>query len=211
MDQNLHHLVTQVLQVTVHHRLIGTDPERHPENSMTHNKIQYLCTLCSRLLRAMIKGNVHYAMRISPYIPFLQSQVGSGINVFDTIMQIFKDNRMLLEQMTEEVLDCFVQLAVNRQFQHLNFLAELCVCDGHGIPKNQRIICDRVMKESDLLLQMRLHEGKVCACAHVQTHGALRPLEGVPISMCAWASAFAASARIHPFAACVWRAPKPRY
>lgn len=160
MDQNVHHIVIQMLQVTLFQQL---DPNSTAEHPLTHNKIKFLCTLCYRLLRLMIKGTINYALRLSQYIPFMQSQVSLGIGVADTIMEVFKDNRVLLEQMTEDVLDCFVQLAQKRYSRYLIFLAELCICEEVGIPKNQRIICNRLLtqRRGNLLLPMRMYDDEV--------------------------------------------------
>ena len=56
-----------------------------------------------------VKGSPPNAMQLSKYIPFMQSQLPYGFRVADTLMEIFKDNRGLLEEMNEEVLTCFVR------------------------------------------------------------------------------------------------------
>ena len=76
-------------------------------------------------------------------------------------MEIFKDNKPLLEQLNEDILTCFVQLCTHpkKQAQYLNFLCELCVCEGAAIIKNQDIICQRLMANFDnIVLPMKLDE-----------------------------------------------------
>ena len=77
-------------------------------------------------------------------------------------MQIFKDNRVLLEQSNEEVLQCFVGFPSYRtghNARYLNFLCQLCVCNGFGIPKSQDIICQNVMDPANQrLLPMKMDD-----------------------------------------------------
>ena len=112
--------------------------------------------------RPQVKGNSHFAMRLSEYIPFMQTQLECGFNVADTIMEIFKDNKLLLErEITGDILDCFIGHLdhIGFQRQYINFLSELCVCQGQGIPANQDRICAGVLKDrSHLLLPLRLTE-----------------------------------------------------
>ena len=70
----------------------------------------------------------------------------STLLVADTLMEIFKDNRVLLEQLNEKVLRCFVGhppgstdsvASAGHNARYLDFLGHLCVCDGVGIPTNQ--------------------------------------------------------------------------
>eukprot|EP00667_Euglena_gracilis_P000060 EG_transcript_60 len=159
MDQNVHLLLLRMLKLLSLQRL----DKPHQDWPLVHHKVKYLCQLCYRLLRHMVRGSVHYALRLAPHVPFLQSQVKLGFGAVEAIVEVFRNNRVLLEQIDEEVLDCLVQMAYKEHAKCLTFLAELCVCETVGIPKTQQIVCQRLLTETrgDLLLPLRYHAGTV--------------------------------------------------
>lgn len=56
-----------------------------------------------------VKGNSRHALHLSGYIQFMQSQLPCGFAVADTIIELFRDNRVVLEGLPEEVVDGFVR------------------------------------------------------------------------------------------------------
>ena len=68
--------------------------------------------------------------------------------------EMFHDNRKLLDEMPERLVNCFVSMCTERvqQAGYIKFLCELCVCDGQGILKNQSVICKRLLEDNSSLL-----------------------------------------------------------
>eukprot|EP00667_Euglena_gracilis_P000026 EG_transcript_26 len=106
-----------------------------------HWALQRLCILGYRLLKLMVRGNPENGRQLSQFIPFMQTQLFSPLPVADTVSEIFNGNRRLLEHLTEDLIKCFLGSETQPQNpSYMNFLCQLCVCDGVGIPNNQRII-----------------------------------------------------------------------
>eukprot|EP00667_Euglena_gracilis_P000792 EG_transcript_792 len=166
LDQGVHHLVVEMLRCP----FAGVDDSppaillaevEQPE----HRLVSHICRLGYRLLQLMVKGNSRHALHLSGYIQFMQSQLPCGFAVADTIIELFRDNRVVLEGLPEEVVDGFVRHMdrwrgpgdLSPAWVH--FLSELCVCEGQGIPLNQARVCSGVLAErSHLLLQLRLND-----------------------------------------------------
>ena len=64
------------------------------------------------------------------------------------MIQIFRDNKTLLQQMPDAVLQCvvgFLDFPHEHRAGYLRLLSEICCCAGEGVPKIQNFICETVL------------------------------------------------------------------
>eukprot|EP00667_Euglena_gracilis_P000044 EG_transcript_44 len=165
LDQGVHHLVVDILK-----RPFRT--EENPGGRLEladvylphHRPLYTCCIMCYRLLRQMVRGEATFALELAEHIPFMQRHVGQRLRVAETLLEIFHDNRLLLGQLSEDVLAYFVKIcATNRRnAQYLDFLCVLCLCEGAPITRNQDVICQQLLKKkAHVLLPMQRQQGQV--------------------------------------------------
>ena len=107
-----------------------------------HRCLHTMCVLSYKLLKAMVRGSARFALMLSEHIPFMQTHLGERLNASETLMEIFQNNRSLLEHLNEEILSYFVKICgtKKRHAQYLDFLCVLCLCDGTPVTRNQ-VLC----------------------------------------------------------------------
>ncbi|XP_078311676.1 inositol 1,4,5-trisphosphate-gated calcium channel ITPR2-like [Crassostrea virginica] len=85
---------------------------------------------------------------IAKYIDFFQSQFELregqiGLNSVHMVMELIRDNRKIVDRISHEHIDTFVNLLQrDKNHRYLDLLGVLCVCDGVSIADNQRYITE---------------------------------------------------------------------
>ncbi|XP_064627454.1 inositol 1,4,5-trisphosphate receptor type 1-like isoform X9 [Lineus longissimus] len=101
----------------------------------------------------MIGNSRKNALYFAKYIDFFQTQFSVkgdiGLNVAQMIVELVRDNRKIVDRITKDQMDQFVDLLrENLNYRYLDLLRVLCVCDGIAIPDNQSYIVQRwLMKD----------------------------------------------------------------
>ncbi|XP_062618413.1 inositol 1,4,5-trisphosphate receptor type 1-like [Saccostrea cucullata] len=101
----------------------------------------------------MIGKSRKNALYMAKYIDFFQTQFtqkgGIGLNVAQMIVELIRDKRKIVDRITKNNIDTFLQLLrTNQNYRFLDLLHVLCVCDGVAIPNNQTYIVDQWLRES---------------------------------------------------------------
>ncbi|XP_059139568.1 inositol 1,4,5-trisphosphate receptor type 1-like isoform X3 [Physella acuta] len=91
------------------------------------------------------------ALYIAKYIDFFQTQFtqkgGIGLNVAQMIVELIRDKRKIVDRITQNHIDTFIQLLRNNPSYHfLDLLHVLCVCDEVAIPNNQSYIVQQWLR-----------------------------------------------------------------
>ncbi|CAL1526674.1 unnamed protein product [Lymnaea stagnalis] len=97
------------------------------------------------------------ALYIAKYIDFFQTQFtqkgGIGLNVAQMIVELIRDKRKIVDRITENHVENFIQLLrKNPSYHFLDLLQVLCVCDQVAIPNNQTYIVERWLRTIKKLL-----------------------------------------------------------
>jgi len=127
----------------------------------------YICQLCYRLLKQVIKDNPECERALSKpeIVGFMQTQLGYQLKTADTLMELFKDNRFLLDTLKDAHIDEFFKLIdeVGKLSRYMNFLNALVTCHGEGHPKNQEKICKLLLKTHarNCMIDVKLESGVV--------------------------------------------------
>ncbi|XP_074663089.1 inositol 1,4,5-trisphosphate-gated calcium channel ITPR3-like [Tubulanus polymorphus] len=101
----------------------------------------------------MIGNSRKNALYFAKYIDFFQTQFSIkgdiGLNVAQMIVELVRDNRKIVDRITQTQIDEFVDLLrENQNYRYLDLLKVLCVCDGVPIPDNQTYVAQRwLMKD----------------------------------------------------------------
>nr|XP_022341733.1 inositol 1,4,5-trisphosphate receptor type 2-like isoform X6 [Crassostrea virginica] len=101
----------------------------------------------------MIGKSRKNALYMAKYIDFFQTQFtqkgGIGLNVAQMIVELIRDKRKIVDRITKNNIDTFLQLLrTNKNYRFLDLLQVLCVCDGVAIPNNQSYIVEQWLRES---------------------------------------------------------------
>lgn len=108
-----------------------------------------ICRLSYRLLKQVIKGNSENQQWLSSVdeIQFMEEQI-SFPDAIATLMELFKDNRTLLDRTTIEQISFFVLLLKEqgKDSNFIQFLSILCVCKGSALAKNQLLVCEKLVR-----------------------------------------------------------------
>jgi hypothetical protein len=82
----------------------------------------------------------------------------------DTLMELFRDNRRLLDSLTDDQIFFFILFLQEkgRDPSFIKFLSVLCSCQGVALPKNQNFILQKLVEERpDLLIPLMMDDEKV--------------------------------------------------
>ncbi|XP_033761182.1 inositol 1,4,5-trisphosphate receptor type 3-like isoform X6 [Pecten maximus] len=85
---------------------------------------------------------------IAKYIDFFLSQFEYkegqiGLNAAHMVMELIRDNRKIVDRISHEHIDKFVELLRrDKNYRYLDLLSVLCVCDGVSIADNQKYITE---------------------------------------------------------------------
>ena len=85
---------------------------------------------------------------------FLQG--GIGLNVAQMIVELIRDKRKIVDRITTNHLDIYIDLLQSHQnYRFLDLLQVLCVCDGVAIPNNQTYITEKWLRSIKVTLMNR--------------------------------------------------------
>ena len=66
-----------------------------------------------------------------------------GLNAARMVMELIRDNRKIVDRITHDHIDKFVDLLRrDKNYRYLDLLSVLCVCDGVAIADNQKYITE---------------------------------------------------------------------
>ncbi|XP_046366515.2 inositol 1,4,5-trisphosphate receptor type 3-like isoform X5 [Haliotis rufescens] len=99
----------------------------------------------------MIGKSRKNALYFAKYIDFFQTQFtqkgGIGLNVASMIVELIRDKRKIVDRITNNHIDIFIQLLrSNQNYRFLDLLQVLCVCDCVAIPNNQSYIVQQWLR-----------------------------------------------------------------
>ena len=140
-----------------------------------------VCNYGYNLLRQMVCGNPAFALRLLEAVPFMITQLASCWHAADTLSEMFHNNSRLVQQMPDGLVTCFVRLCIEERSHggYIKFLCELCVCEGHGILRNQSLICRWLLEEGQdkILPRMKVRDEVVVVHVPEQEFASLRSSE----------------------------------
>jgi hypothetical protein len=101
---------------------------------------------------------------VAKYISVIQGQIGVIPEATDTLMELFRDNRRLLDSLTDDQIFFFILFLQEkgRDPSFMKFLSVLCSCQNVSLPKNQNFILQKLVEERpDLLIPMTMDDSKI--------------------------------------------------
>ena len=89
-----------------------------------------------------IVGNLMLRLILKKYVYYsLQGKI--GLNAARMVMELIRDNRKIVDRITHDHIDKFVDLLRrDKNYRYLDLLSVLCVCDGVSIADNQKYITE---------------------------------------------------------------------
>ncbi|XP_077987360.1 inositol 1,4,5-trisphosphate-gated calcium channel ITPR1-like [Glandiceps talaboti] len=128
-------LLVQISQLSY----IGTNDERF--------SVQIIVE-CYNVMHTYVLGDSRKnELYIARFIDFFQTQIlregEIGLHAAHMVMELFQDNRKIIDRITRQQIDSFVDLLRgNKNYRYLDLLSVMCVCDGVAIPDNQSYITE---------------------------------------------------------------------
>ncbi|XP_070537450.1 LOW QUALITY PROTEIN: inositol 1,4,5-trisphosphate-gated calcium channel ITPR3-like [Ptychodera flava] len=128
-------LLVQICQLSY----IGTSDERFAVQIIVE---------CYNVMHTYVLGDSRKnELYIARFIDFFQTQIQRegdiGLHAAHMVMELFQDNRKIIDRLTRKQIDSFVDLLrKNKNYRYLDLLSVMCVCDGVAIPDNQTYITD---------------------------------------------------------------------
>ena len=163
-SQNIHLWVLKAIQVPFQMNE-SNSPDQSPssrkdDETLFDPSITHIYKLCYHLLKEMVRGQPALALRLSPFIPFIESQLSYDINAMHTLVQIYKGNYRLLCGLSTGQLESYM-----RPSPFLELLSCSCVSSTvddveSGIQRNQNIIMSLLEKYS-IVFPTRTHKGQI--------------------------------------------------
>ncbi|KAJ9456868.1 Inositol 1 [Diplonema papillatum] len=138
-----------------------------------------------RLVEQMIRGAKDLAIKLSCYIPFLETQLKHELNIASALMQIIADNHLILTNLHQRQLEsfCFLIPQYGRSPTYLTLLSACCTCEGLPMVANQTIIVQCLSGVSDQPGKGRLERKRPCSVGCLRVHFPLQvqPVDGLQI------------------------------
>lgn len=132
------------------------------------NKVYYeLAKLCYRLLRQAIKDcdECRLYLSTSDHVNLMQVHLGYQLKTAYTLMELFRDNKFLLERLTQGNINVFIDLMQNtgKYSRYMTFINALIVCDDAGLPNNQKRVCEMLLIDNfdTCLIRTRVRDGTI--------------------------------------------------
>ncbi|XP_053404110.1 inositol 1,4,5-trisphosphate receptor type 2-like isoform X2 [Mercenaria mercenaria] len=116
------------------------------------------------------KNELYIAKYIDFFLTQFEIKEGSiGLNAAHMVMELIRDNRKIVDRITHDHIDKFVDLLRrDKNYHYLDLLSVLCVCDGVSIADNQKYITEVWLMRgmncvffTDLGQKIGLDDGKV--------------------------------------------------
>ncbi|KAL8600024.1 hypothetical protein ACOMHN_057793 [Nucella lapillus] len=91
------------------------------------------------------KNELYIAKYIDFFLTQFEYKAGKiGLNAAHMVMELIRDNRKIVDRITEDHIDKFVELLKrDKNYRYLELLSVLCVCDGVSIADNQAYITQK--------------------------------------------------------------------
>eukprot|EP01060_Flectonema_neradi_P021121 TRINITY_DN2863_c0_g2_i1.p1 TRINITY_DN2863_c0_g2~~TRINITY_DN2863_c0_g2_i1.p1 ORF type:complete len:2995 (+),score=446.88 TRINITY_DN2863_c0_g2_i1:928-8985(+) len=161
-SQNIHLWVLKIIQVPFQMNGSNSPRSLNPEedDSLLDPSVTHIYKLCYHLLKEMVRGQPALALRLSPYIPFIESQLSFDINAMQTLVQIYRGNYRLLCGLTTSQLESYM-----KPIPFLELLSCSCVSSTvddveSGIQRNQNIIMT-LLDKYGIVFPTRAHKGQI--------------------------------------------------
>lgn len=116
------------------------------------------------------KNELYIAKYIDFFLTQFEIKEGKiGLNAAHMVMELIRDNRKIVDRITHDHIDKFVDLLRrDKNYRYLDLLSVLCVCDGVSIADNQKYITEVWLMRgmncvffTDLGQKIGLDDGKV--------------------------------------------------
>jgi len=119
-----------------------------------YNNLRQTIRMAYVVLQHSVRSNTKNALHLSRYFPFMLEQIGQDLYVGTAVMEMFSANRLLLRHINEQHIDMFIDLIrlQGKYARYVNFLRSLCVQNELTIPRNQDLICERLIRQRPELL-----------------------------------------------------------
>ena len=116
-----------------------------------------LMNLLYRLLKQLSKGSLTNAKAIVAHLDVFRSQLGKGILVTPTIKEVYTGKRELLNEITPDLVDHFVDLIKKDKLpQYIDFLMSICISGSENSPepigKVQNMVTHALLDENSVVL-----------------------------------------------------------
>ena len=93
-----------------------------------YKQLQTILNLLYRLLKMVVKQNFTASRSLMKHIPVFRSQLGRGILITPTITEIFENKRELLNRITPDLVNHYVDLLQKEKApQYIDFLMNICI------------------------------------------------------------------------------------
>ena len=115
-----------------------------------YQSIHYVCRLCYRLFKQMVKGSAQFGTFLVDYVPYMYAQDGQRLHVADTTEEIFSNNAKMPHTVCRAAVDHYVKLlcSKNRSAGYLKFLSAMCTTNGESLKSNQELVCNLLLRKA---------------------------------------------------------------
>ncbi|EFA86157.1 inositol 1,4,5-trisphosphate receptor-like protein [Heterostelium album PN500] len=149
----------QSLLATSHNLKILLDLLNKFFNPLDPLTISYVYRIFKQISKSNVKIGItvnRHVKAISGPLELRERAVSFGLGA--VLLDIYKNNHILLENLSEEKVIEFVDaIRQTRDPKYMELLSEICVCNNKPIVKNQQYLCDHLLeKNTDLLLKTRV-------------------------------------------------------
>lgn len=131
-------------------------------NKQQYDYMKTLCTYIYKFLQLMVKNNLKLGNYIVKWLDLFLAQLSSIDTIREMLIELFKDNFELLNNIPEENIVAFIRLILEsgRDPRLLEFLQQICTCNGVPIVRNQNIILKNIEKHFELIIETRFSKEK---------------------------------------------------
>ncbi|OWF52185.1 Inositol 1,4,5-trisphosphate receptor type 3 [Mizuhopecten yessoensis] len=129
-------LLVQLLQIPFR----GSPDQLH----LTRIFVEAYDVLYTYLMGDSRKNELYIAKYIDFFLSQFEYKEGQiGLNAAHMVMELIRDNRKIVDRISHEHIDKFVELLRrDKNYRYLDLLSVLCVCDGVSIADNQKYITE---------------------------------------------------------------------
>ncbi|XP_067668084.1 inositol 1,4,5-trisphosphate-gated calcium channel ITPR2-like [Haliotis asinina] len=125
----------------------GKDDRAH----LTNIFVEAYDVLYTYLMGDSRKNELYIAKYIDFFLTQFEYKEGKiGLNAAHMVMELIRDNRKIVDRITHEHIDKFIDLLrTDKNYRYLDLLSVLCVCDGVSIADNQKYITEVWLMRQD--------------------------------------------------------------
>ncbi|XP_076454279.1 inositol 1,4,5-trisphosphate-gated calcium channel ITPR3-like isoform X3 [Babylonia areolata] len=126
---------------------MGSPDQAH----LTNIFVEAYNVLYTYLMGDSRKNELYIAKYIDFFLTQFEYKAGKiGLNAAHMVMELIRDNRKIVDRITEDHIDKFVELLKrDKNYRYLELLSVLCVCDGVSIADNQAYITQKWLGGKD--------------------------------------------------------------